>query len=643
MANEVRITSTWVDKTGPGSAATVRNVAKVEQATEQASKSTASLAERGFAKAQAAGAGFGEMAAKGGAALAVFGGAAMAATAVLDKGITVALTEANAQVALGEQGFAQLSEAADANANVMGFTRSEFLATAGSAASLAKNLGFSEIAAAKLGAAFPDLADKLAVLANGKVTTAEAADQLRSAMAGEFDPLQAMGIAINAASVETRALALQQQSSTRISKEQATAMAVLAIVQEQTADASKTMATEAGKAASKAQQSSAELRQSWEELQRSAVPVLSQITQGLAGATKGFSAQAGAVRDALSGQRDWNEANKVGLKEFFWPDSMSRAWGKLTGATEDGSDATKAAALNVGELAEGASVAAQSEEELAEATREAISAIEDQINVTLGGRDAARGWQEAIDDAAASLHENGRTLDITTEKGRANSKALDDIAKAALEQAQAVRDAGGSEADFRGQLERSRAVLIEQAKKFGMTSGQAQAYARRILGIPRKWDTKVSLDAAGAIQRARDVRIAIANIRGKTVTVSIRETRYRSAVDIGQARGEKRTAGVVGAYATAAAAGVHSGMTLVGEEGPELAYLPPGTMMQTAGATKRMLAEQPAGGGLLVLNIDIGGRRLGQLLVDPLRREVRTLGGDVQAALGSGRGRTVAT
>jgi len=41
-------------------------------------------------------------------------------------------------------------------------------------------------------------------------------------------------------------------------------------------------------------------------------------------------------------------------------------------------------------------------------------------------------------------------------------------------------------------------------------------------------------------------------------------------------------------------------------------------------------------GGPLVLNINIGGRQLAQVLVDPLRKEVRSLGGNVQVALGSG-------
>jgi len=42
-------------------------------------------------------------------------------------------------------------------------------------------------------------------------------------------------------------------------------------------------------------------------------------------------------------------------------------------------------------------------------------------------------------------------------------------------------------------------------------------------------------------------------------------------------------------------------------------------------------------GGPLVLNIHIGGQAFGRVLVDPLRKEIRSLGGNVQVALGSGR------
>lgn len=98
-----------------------------------------------------------------------------------------------------------------------------------------------------------------------------------------------------------------------------------------------------------------------------------------------------------------------------------------------------------------------------------------------------------------------------------------------------------------------------------------------------------------------------------------------------RAFGMKGTGGVVG---TAATGGPRSGLTLVGEYGPELAHLAAGTMVRSAGDTARMLS----GGGSsrpLHITLTIGDKAFGDLLVDPLRRTVRTRGGNVQAVLGT--------
>lgn len=60
------------------------------------------------------------------------------------------------------------------------------------------------------------------------------------------------------------------------------------------------------------------------------------------------------------------------------------------------------------------------------------------------------------------------------------------------------------------------------------------------------------------------------------------------------AMSKKATGGVIGA---AASGGIRSGMTLVGERGPELAELAAGSRVRTAGDTARILAGAAAGNG----------------------------------------------
>lgn len=618
MGNEVKVVVTGDYRGGAAFAALDRDVAKAE-------KSTASFADRGVDRASRSLDTFRATAATGGTVLAGLVGAGLAVQKVMGDGITVALTEANAQVSLGEKGFASLSAAADENANRMGFTRTEFLGTAGAAASLAKNLGFSQEASAKLGAAFPDLADKLAVLSNGKVTTAEAADQLRSAMAGEFDPLQSLGIAINAAAVETEALKIQQQSQTEITKEQATSMAVLAIVQRQTADASKVMATEAGRAAAEAQQSQAELKEAYEDLSRAAVPVLKEVTAATAAYVESWT----QLGDSSVGAGD----KIIGLAKNLVP--LTHLVDAVTSKTEEQGDASKETALDVMGLAEGAQGAAKSEEDLAKETSEATDAIREQAGIALDAREAQRQWQEAIDAARDSLKENGRTLDTTTEKGRANEAALDDMAEAAFDVADAVVAAGGSEKDYRSSLQQSRASLVRQAQTFGMTKREAERYADQVLAIPRARSTKITLSTRQALGQLANLGGRIRALDGSYIRIYARTVLNDSAV-----RGLAS-----GGPSTAAAGGGRNGMTLVGENGPELVPLQFGSMVHDAATSRQMMRRGVGAGGggggagaPIVVELTLDGQLLARRLVDPMRSTIRSLGGNVQTALGDTRG-----
>ena len=55
------------------------------------------------------------------------------------------------------------------------------------------------------------------------------------------------------------------------------------------------------------------------------------------------------------------------------------------------------------------------------------------------------------------------------------------------------------------------------------------------------------------------------------------------------------------------------------------------------GSMAPLMGAQGGNGGPLVINLDIGGRAFGQLWIDTGRRQVRALGGNVQAAIGQGQ------
>jgi TP901 family phage tail tape measure protein len=108
----------------------------------------------------------------------------------------------------------------------------------------------------------------------------------------------------------------------------------------------------------------------------------------------------------------------------------------------------------------------------------------------LSARDAARGFEEAIDAMSESLANNGRTLDTNTAQGRANEAALDGIAGAGYRSAQAMAANGASQDALAGNLDTTFNKLVGAARQFTNTDAEAQALARDIMKIPPGVDIK---------------------------------------------------------------------------------------------------------------------------------------------------------
>jgi TP901 family phage tail tape measure protein len=91
-----------------------------------------------------------------------------------------------------------------------------------------------------------------------------------------------------------------------------------------------------------------------------------------------------------------------------------------------------------------------------------------------------------------------------------------------------------------------------------------------------------------------------------------------------------------GEVSAAAVGGPRGGMVMVGEQGPELVRLPFGSTVHSNPDTQRMLAGGGGGysGQPIQVNFILDGRAQAKALIDPLRGEIRVLGGNVQTALG---------
>lgn len=126
------------------------------------------------------------------------------------------------------------------------------------------------------------------------------------------------------------------------------------------------------------------------------------------------------------------------------------------------------------------------------------------------------------------------------------------------------------------------------------------------------------------ISAIRRVKGWISGLKGKTIhigaTVSGAVKRF-----FGFASG-----GIVG---RAAEGGPRNNLTMVGEHGPELVDLAPGSRVRSNPDTRRFMAAS-GGGGRTVLELRSSGAPVDDMLLELLRKAIRVRGGNVQLVLG---------
>ena len=209
----------------------------------------------------------------------------------------------------------------------------------------------------------------------------------------------------------------------------------------------------------------------------------------------------------------------------------AEAIGGSAAAADAAAEAAGQNSDELGKMQTAAAAAAQAEEDLK-------SALDATSNAFLRGRDAQAAYEQSLDDVADALRANGRTTDVHTEKGRANRKALDDQAKAALGYLQSILDQQGPGKAFDRTLESTRSALIRSAERFGMSRKAAREYADQILATPKAVATSIKVTGAAAAQAAisrtitllrnLDGTVAEARIVTRTSTGSVRTSIARA-------------------------------------------------------------------------------------------------------------------
>jgi TP901 family phage tail tape measure protein len=215
------------------------------------------------------------------------------------------------------------------------------------------------------------------------------------------------------------------------------------------------------------------------------------------------------------------------------------------GDLETGLDGTSSAADGTSSAIGSVTDAAQ---DATDAMDEYVQSLNDAAGVQLDLSDAQMQWEAAIDSATDALTENGQTLDITTEAGRNNRAALDDMASSAWDLVTSLYEVDGASADLEGTMQTARNAFIQTAIQMGMTQAEAEELADKYGLIPSNVRTTVeaSDNASGTIAWIKQQLIELPN--HKTITV---ETRQIGRVGVGMAASTYAVGGAVSGLGTA--------------------------------------------------------------------------------------------
>ncbi|MFY7066002.1 hypothetical protein ACOQFV_09085 [Nocardiopsis changdeensis] len=129
--------------------------------------------------------------------------------------------------------------------------------------------------------------------------------------------------------------------------------------------------------------------------------------------------------------------------------------------------------------------------------RDLKTALDSLTGTTVGMTEAESNFQAAIDAATESAADNGATLDLNTEQGRANEAALRTLRDTINENTEAVRLNDGSISEQIATQARGREEFVRAARQMGLTAQEAEDLADEYLGIPSNVRTAIEVNSRG--------------------------------------------------------------------------------------------------------------------------------------------------
>ncbi|HKZ21167.1 MAG TPA: hypothetical protein VJQ57_13785 [Acidimicrobiia bacterium] len=211
-----------------------------------------------------------------------------------------------------------------------------------------------------------------------------------------------------------------------------------------------------------------------------------------------------------------------------------------------------------------------------------------------------------------------------------------------------LEEAQGKFSEFRGQVTGEFQRLADRASQWGVEMDQANR--KRVLEIEISgWmnDIERAKEEMKSVPPSRqaELKAKIDDLMGKVSAAKqqlasiqpnyyVRIHAYKTgdwALGLG---GPQAHGGVTGNWGRAATGGARSNMTLVGEHGPELVDLAPGSHVRSNPDSRRMLAQSTGQQGATTLILKSDGSRMSDVLLELLRDAIHDAGGDPVKVLG---------
>lgn len=167
-------------------------------------------------------------------------------------------------------------------------------------------------------------------------------------------------------------------------------------------------------------------------------------------------------------------------------------------------------------------------QEYVDATRDVIDATREAASAAIEASNAQIGYESAVATATTTIADNGATLDLTTEAGRNNHTALNNLAAQTLSLADANRINGAATDGSNAKLVAGRDAFINAAIAAGETEQSARDLADAYGLVPETVSTAAQVTG---VQEAENALASVARERSVKITPYANAYEWQRAAD----------------------------------------------------------------------------------------------------------------